>query len=234
MALIRYGGGIVQASGSIAGNTFARNRFGNYARSRTTPVNPKSSRQSAARATVMMLAEAWRESPMTQAIRDAWETYADAIAMNNRLGETIHLSGFNHFIRSNAAALAAGLSIVTAAPTTLALPLGDPTLAATGSEATQLLSITFDDTEEWCDLDGAAMSVEMHLPQNASRNFFGGPWRFSAAILGSSTTPPTSPETIAPGFVLVEDQKTTVRARIILDDQRVSNQFGAAPFEVGA
>ena len=30
MALIKYGGGIVHASGSLAGNTFARNKYGNY------------------------------------------------------------------------------------------------------------------------------------------------------------------------------------------------------------
>ncbi|GAH50296.1 unnamed protein product, partial [marine sediment metagenome] len=45
MALVKLGGGIVQISGSIAGNTFARNRFGNYMRSRTKPVNPNSTRQ---------------------------------------------------------------------------------------------------------------------------------------------------------------------------------------------
>ncbi|GAI58374.1 unnamed protein product, partial [marine sediment metagenome] len=39
MALVKYGGGITQMSGSIAGNTFARNRYGNYVRSRTKPIN---------------------------------------------------------------------------------------------------------------------------------------------------------------------------------------------------
>ena len=40
MALVKYGGGIIQMSGSMAGNTFARNRYGNYMRARTKPVNP--------------------------------------------------------------------------------------------------------------------------------------------------------------------------------------------------
>ncbi|GAI01350.1 unnamed protein product, partial [marine sediment metagenome] len=45
MALIKYGGGIVQISGSIAGTVFARNKMGNYARPRTKPVNPRTARQ---------------------------------------------------------------------------------------------------------------------------------------------------------------------------------------------
>ena len=60
MALIKYGGGIVDMSGSIAGNTHARNRFGNYMRARTKPVNPNSDRQVAIRAIVSYLAEFWQ------------------------------------------------------------------------------------------------------------------------------------------------------------------------------
>jgi len=59
MALIKFGAGIVQMSGSIAGDVHARNRFGNYVRPRTKPVNPHSIRQEAARAVVSYLAEYW-------------------------------------------------------------------------------------------------------------------------------------------------------------------------------
>ncbi|GAH28464.1 unnamed protein product, partial [marine sediment metagenome] len=38
MALVKYGAGIIQMSGSIAGDVHARNRFGNYIRPRTKPV----------------------------------------------------------------------------------------------------------------------------------------------------------------------------------------------------
>ncbi|GAI21240.1 unnamed protein product, partial [marine sediment metagenome] len=106
-ALAKYGGGIVQISGSVAGNVHARNRFGNYIRPRTKPVNPHSVRQEAARAILSYLAEYWH-GHMDQDQRDAWDIYATAVAMTNRLGETIHLTGFNHFIRTNACYLQAG------------------------------------------------------------------------------------------------------------------------------
>lgn len=234
MALIRYGGGIIQMSGSIAGNTFARNRFGNYSRARTKPVNPKSNRQMAARTIIMYLAEQWRESPMDDTIRIAWQTYADSVDWLNKLGETVTLTGFNMFMRANASLLAAGGVIVTAAPTDLGLPPGDPLFAVTGSAATQLLSVTFDENFDWIDEDLAYMLIDMGLPQSPSRNFFGGPYRISDAIEGNSTTPPTAPETMTAPFTLVEGQKVWCRASIIRADGRVSTKFGAAPFAVSA
>jgi len=234
MALIRFGGGVVQMSGSIAGDTYARNRFGNYSRSRTKPVNPNSPRQAGARIMVMMLAEQWRESPMTPATREAWETYANAVAWQNRLGEVIHLSGFNHFVRSNAALIAAGGTMVTAAPTVLGLPPGDELFACAASAATQKISVVFDDAKDWAKETGAFLSIQMGQPQSPSRNFFGGPWRFSAAIAGVDSTGVSSPQDIDPAFVLVEGQKVWCRARIIRKDGRASTLFSADPFAVGA
>lgn len=234
MALVKYGGGIVQMSGSIAGDTHARNRFGNYKRARTKPVNPKSSRQMGARILVMMLAEQWRESPMTDAIRTAWQTYANSVNWQNALGEIVTLTGFNHFIRSNAARITAGGSLVTAAPTDLGLPPGDPTFAVAGSAATQLVSVTFDTGFDWVDEDDAWFSVHMGEPQNITRNFFGGPWRWGGSEEGDSVTPPTSPFTFTAPFTLVEGQKIWCEAMIIRADARASTKFGAAPVEVAA
>lgn len=233
MALIKFGGGVVQMSGSIAGDTFARNRFGNYSRARTKPVNPKSPRQMAARILVMMLAEQWRESPMTDAIRTAWETYANSVNWNNKLGEAVKLTGFNHFIRSNASRITAGGSLITAAPTDLGLPPADPAFVCTGSEATNLISVAFDVTFDWVDEDAGYFSVDQGEPQNASRNFFGGPFRWGGSEQGNLTTPPTSPFTFTAPFTLIEGQKVWCRARVIREDARCSTQFGAAPFAVG-
>lgn len=234
MALVKLGGGVIQISGSIAGNTFARNRFGNYMRSRTKPVNPRSARQMGARILIMMLAEQWRESPMTDAMRTAWATYANSVDWKNKLGEIVALTGFNMFIRSNAALITAGGTLVTAGPTALGLPPADPTFAVAGSEASAKLSVTFDNTMDWAGETGGFLSVEMGCPQNPTRNFFGGPYRFADAILGDDTTPPTSPAEIDPPFTLTEGQKVWCRARIIRADARCSTQFGADPFAVGA
>jgi len=234
MALIKFGGGVVSMSGSIAGTTFARNRYGSYARARTKPVNPNSTRQVQARSIMAQLAEQWGETPLTDLIREAWRTYADAITVNNRLGEAINLSGFNHFIRSNAAILTCGGTMVTAGPTTLSLPATDPTIAITGSEASNELEVTFDDDLEWLDENGGHLSIEMGQPKKSSINFFAGPWRFADSVDGDDTTPPTTPATIDAPFTLIEDQKVWARAKIIRADGRISNAFNVEPFIVAA
>ena len=234
MALIKYGGGIVQMSGSIAGDVHARNRFGNYMRARTTPINPKSDRQNVVRARIMLLAEAWN-TELTAAQRTAWDSYADAIAWNNKLGETIKLTGFNHFIRSNAAMLQEYTTRIKDGPTTMSLPVGDPAFAVALSAASGI-TVTFDDGLDWCDEDNAYMFIEIGNPQNPTRTFFGGPWRYHASIDGDAITAPTTPDgpTAVTCWTLIEGHRVWVRGSIIRADGRLSTKFVAASVLVAA
>lgn len=232
-ALVQYGGGVTAMSGSIAGQVHARNRFGNYIRPRTKPVNPRSDRQSEARVRIQMLAEYWHSAAMSNAERGAWDAYAAAVAMRGRLNATIHLTGYNHFIRSNASLLAAGGAIVEPGPEEQALPEADETLAVAGDNGTQLLSVAFDIAKLWALETGGYLLIEMGMPQLHTRNFFGGPWRVAAAIAGVDTTGVSSPQTMVAPFTLTTDQKIWCRASIIRKDGRASNKFYAPAFLVG-
>lgn len=237
MALIKYGGGIMQMAGSIAGQTHARNRFGNYMRARTKPVNPRSSRQSAARIAIMFLAEQWRETPMDDAKREAWETYANSVNWNNKLGETVKLTGFNMFIRANAAILRAGGTIVTAGPADLGLPPGDPKFVATAAKAgTKQITYVFDDGFDWCGEAGGYLMIYAGEPQNPTRNFFGGPWHFERVIAGVGDGGAKSPLSDVPflSWTLVEGQKLWFQAAIIRADGRMSTKFECDPVIVAA
>lgn len=224
MALVKFGGGIVDMRGSIAGNTFARNRAGAYARARTKPVNPNTALQQAVRNNLQALVNAWSEV-LTALQRTAWAQYAAAVPMTNRLGEEMHLTGFNMFIRSNTALLQAGLAQVNDGPTTLLLPEGDGSFAVSASEASQDITVTFDDTAAWCDENGAGLILKCGLPQNPTRNFFAGPYRFAGTIEGDSVTPPTSTEDVAASFTVAELQKIWCEARIVRADGRLSAPF---------
>jgi len=226
MALIKYGGGIVQMSGSIAGNTYARNRYGNYARARTKPTNPRTSLQTAVRNAMSDITTRWSQTA-SAAHRTAWNLYGNSVTMKNKLGENTNMSGFNQYVRSNVPRLQAGLTPVDAGPTVFELPQGDGTFAIAISAATQLITITFDDTAPWCDLDGAAMYIYMGSPQNPQRNFFAGPWRLADIIEGSSVTPPASTETVACPTVGTAGQRVWCYARIQLADGRISEPFTA-------
>jgi len=226
MALVKFGAGIVGMSGSIGGTTFARNRYGSYARSKTKPVNPNTSNQSAVRAAVSYVTELWHNT-LTAAQRTAWGAYAQAVAMTNRLGETTYLTGFNHFVRSNVERQNRSLGTVAAGPTTFALPEQDTLFAVSLSEATQNITVTFDDSQDWCDEDDSYLLLYMGSPQLVTRDFFSGPWLYAGKIDGDSTTPPTSTVDIAASFTATEGQKVFCYARIIRADGRVSEPFYA-------
>lgn len=226
MALVRYGGGIVQMSGSIAGDTFARNRYGNYVRARTKPVNPNTDRQNDVRAVLAFLVERWAET-LTAVQRAAWNLYASNVAMKNKLGETINLTGFNHYVRSNSGRVRAGNGAIDAGPVVFELPAQDPAFAVTASEATQTFSVTFNNALNWATEDDAALLVHGGSPQNAQRNFFGGPWRFSKWVPGIDPGGAPSPSECTSFFGIAEGQHLWVYARIVRADGRLSEIFRA-------
>ena len=223
--LVRYGGGILDARGSIGGQTHSRNRYGAYVRARTTPVNPQSSRQSAIRAIVAAVSEAWNGT-LTAVQRAAWEVFASNVPETNKLGETINLTGFNQYVKSNIAALNADQPAIADAPIIFTLP-GEDILYSTEIDAgTGKITIAFDDARDWLDEDEGAMIVQMGIPQNASINFFDGPWRHAGIIQGNLAIPPTTPDSaIDVPFSVGDGQKVWTRAKILRADGRLSDWF---------
>ncbi len=233
MALVKYGAGIIQMSGSIAGDVHARNRFGNYIRPRTKPVNPHSTRQEAARAIVSYLAEYWHQD-LTAVQRNLWNVYAAAVAMKNRLGETIHLTGFNHFIRTNAAQKTMGETEFAAAPSVLSLPEKDTALVCTEEDiASQTFTFTCD-TSGWVPNGDPKFGILMYQgqPQLASRNFFAGPWRYMDFI--DATEGAAGTGTLAAAFAFALGQKVWFQARVITTSGRLSELWTIDPRDVVA
>ncbi len=229
MALVRFGGGIIGMSGSIAGNTFARNRYGNYVRARTKPINPNTLRQQQVRATIAELSDRWSQT-VTAIQRTAWNLYATSVAMKNKLGETVFLSGYNHYIRSNAIRLSKAVAPIDAGPVIFELPAQDPALSVTASEATQQLSIVIDNTMDWAVEDGALIFFFQGSPQNAQRNFFAGPWRYLTAIAGIDPGGAATPVITNAVFAIAEGQRQWIYARIQRADGRLSEPFRADTF----
>jgi len=228
MALVKFGGGIIQLSGSVAGNTFARNRFGDYCRSWKKPVNPHSDRQESVRAIMSYLAEYWH-TELTEVQRGLWGTYAAAVLMKNRLGDDVYLTGFNHFIRSNVQYFKVGAAVHAAAPTVLSLPEKDGTLACS-EEAIAGQTFTFT-----CDNDGwaangdnkAMIYLYQGQPQLASRNFFAGPWRYMDYINQGEGAAGTA--TVDAAFAFALGQKVWFQARLITVSGRLSQIWTVDP-----
>lgn len=227
MALIMYGAGILGMSGSIGGTVLARNRFGNYARPRTKPVNPHSVRQEAARATLSHLAEYWH-GHLTILQRAAWEVYAAAVAMKNRLGMTIHLTGYNHFIRTNGSHVAWSGVVLEDAPVILSLPEKDDNLVCV-EEGIAGQAFNFEcNTDDWVPNADPKMIILLYqgLPQLHSRNSFFGPWRYMGTI--NATEGALGSATKDASFVFGLGQKVWFQARMMTNSGRLSTpwQFG--------
>jgi len=237
MALIKFGPGIVDARGSVAGVVFSKNSTSNYMRARKVPVNPRMAHsklardsedgtQALVRAAMAALSVQWSQvASATQ--RTSWELYATNVVMKNKLGEAIKLSGFNHFMRSNAVRLQNGQAPVLAGPTIFEIPEQDPKVSVTIEEWEQRTNLTFDDTMEWVDEDDAALYIWAGVPQNPQRNFFKGPWLGIKDKAGNSVTPKTSPEQFTNLHHLTPGQKVWYRFRIGRADGRLSEPFYA-------
>lgn len=228
MGLVKYGAGIVQISGSIAGNVHSRNRFGSYIRPRTKPVNPHSSRQESIRAIVSFLSEYWHQE-LTPAERAAWEIYAAVIPMKNRLGESIFLTGFNHFIRSNSGQLVMGEAVIDAAPSIQSLPEKDPDLICTEEDvAGQTFTFTCNDTGWVPNADPKfGIMISQGHPQLASRNFFKSPFRYMDFI--DATEGALGTATLAASFPFAVGQKVWFAARVMTVGGRFSQSWQFDP-----
>lgn len=224
MALIKFGGGITEMRGSIAGNTFSRNRYGAYVRAKTKPINPNTDLQQLARAAVSAMTTRWSQT-LTAGQRAAWNLYGSSVVMTNKLGESINLSGFNHYIRSNVFRSSYNQTIIDEGPTTFEIPTADPLFSVTGDEASQQLTVAFDDTLAWDNEDEGFLAYYQGSPQNAQRNFFGGPWRFLSFTAGVTGVPVASPVVEAAVFAITELQRQWVYARILRADGRMSAPF---------
>lgn len=229
MALVKLPEG-QQRSGAQGGMVWSRNRTGPYTRERALPVNPNTDRQVAVRNAVRALAIIW-DTVLTQAQRDGWDTYAANVAWTDKLGRSIFLTGLNHFIRSNTQNTALGFTQVFDAPVIFTIAAAELALGCTASEATQVLTITFDDTEPWATEPGAFQHFFLGIPQNASRKFFGGPWRYVVSVAG--VTPAVSPKLATSPWPFAEGQRLWLRSRILRADGRLSD-FAQASFLAAA
>lgn len=221
MGLVKFGQGVAKISGKVGGTVFAHNKGGTYARNFAVPTDPGSTFQNTVRQAMSALVERWGQI-LTQAQRDDWATYAANVTKLNRLGDPIHLPPIAWYTGCNTQRSQAGVAIADDAPTVFDRGEADSTLAVAASEATQQLSVTFDDALEWVDEDDGHLLVYASRPQSPATEFFKGPYRLAGTIDGDSVTPPTTPATMAAPFAFVEGQKIFTRLVISRADGRYS------------
>lgn len=212
-----------EMSGTIGGEVYSRNRGGTYIRAWARPTNPNSPAQQAVRTNLADVVVMWMG--LTALQRASWETYGANVAMTNRLGDTVYLTGQQHFIRSATVFARMGEAVVPDGPTVFSLPeVGTVTVAGTaGVAGVGTVDVIFDDTQDWCDEDGAFLVVSQSREMAPTINFFKGPYRYAGNLEGDSVTPPASPCQRASVFDLTADNKVAAFVRVVRADGRASN-----------
>ncbi len=213
-----------ELSGSIGAITASHNAGGAYFRSRVVPTDPASVFQVAIRGFVAALTSGWN-STLSAAQRAAWDTYALNVPLPDALGEPRNVGGLGMYTRSNVPRLQAGLTRVDDGPTIFNLgTFTNPTFDTFNASA-QTYNVVFTAADAWANEDDAAMLLFSSRPKNATINFFKGPYRADAAILGNLATPPTSPVVTLSAFPFAIGNRVFVYMRISRADGRLSAQF---------
>ena len=211
---------MTQASGSLGGITASRNRGGMYFRARTIPTDPATPFQIAVRAIMVNVVARWA-SVATQQQRDDWALYASLVTLPGPLGDPITVSGFNQFVRTNTARLHSGLPFTFDAPTMF--NLGDTGVVTfSAAELGSLLTINFDDSLPWANIDDGALLMHVSRPQNETINFFKGPFRKIDPILGLTAGPPVTPANENSPFTMTAGQRVWLKVQSTLPDGRLS------------
>lgn len=222
-----------QVSGSIGGTTFAQAKGAMYMRSRGGMTNPNTTRQVQARAAFSAGIQAW--NALTDAERDSWDGYAQAVTTTNKLGDSIHLSGQNWYLAQFQ--LANYVKAISADTIVPAIVTSAPSVNETGPPVTDIIELvltgqSFDlattAPEDTISTDRVAV-VQFGRPLNAGKRFFKGPYTAAFAELApanqafatSTTIDMTTAAYFAP-FEIAENDRIPIRIRLLYDDGRVS------------
>lgn len=153
----------VPQSGSLAGTTSSRNRFGQYRRTRATPVNPNTTAQGTVRNRLAVNSQAWRALTANQ--RAGWDGLGSSMTRTDSLGQTQTLTGFQAYCSVNNNNLAAGNAVVSDAP---ALSLVDGLLTVTVTLTAAAFSVAYTATPL---PTGARLFFYASPQRSAGRNF---------------------------------------------------------------
>lgn len=222
MASIKLGGIVSDIRGSIGGTVFSRNGGGAYAKARTKGTDPNTVAQQVARSIISGCWAAW--NALTATVRTNWATYGANVAMINRLGDVINVSGYNMYCRTRAVMERLGIAMVAAAPTVMTLAEQDETVVPTVDASDQQVSVAFDNTLGWAGEIGGKLIVYQGLPQNGTVNSYGGPYRIMGVVAGA-VVPPVSPQVLPVLYAVAAGQRAFLQFRILRADGRLSTPF---------
>jgi hypothetical protein len=208
----------VPRSGSQASTTSSRNRFGQYARNRATPVQPRTPAQLNQRATMSTNAAAWRA--LTDAQRAGWASLGAMMSRSDSLGQTYTLNGFMAYCSVNNNKLAAGDAGVADAPAIVTPP---DLLTATITLTAAAFSVAYTATP----LATGVRLFAFVSPQQSAGRKFNGDYR----LLSVSAAAAASPFVLTTAYT-AKFGVPVVGNRIFMSFTSYKGGFKGSPFNV--
>lgn len=141
MAKVKLGALAQDVRGTIAGQTFSRNKGGSYVRQKVSPTQPETARQTAQRGILSQVAQLWAAT--VTATRSLWYTYAENNPVTDVFGDSLKLNGAAAFQKLNATLLTCNVAAITTPPTEEPIP--HVTLQSIAAVTTTGITATFND-----------------------------------------------------------------------------------------
>ena len=141
MAKILFTAIVADMRNKLNGTVFSKNRYGAYARTKVTPVNPSTISQTKARSTLSTQSQGWRG--ITQPQRQGWIDAAASFPFSDIFGNSKILSGSALYVKLNTMLANYGPGTIADAPAPVAVPAFS-LLGISASTVGGVVQITFD------------------------------------------------------------------------------------------
>lgn len=208
----------VPRSGSYQGITSSRNRFGQYVRTRATPVQPRTPAQLNQRARMTTNAAAWRA--LTDGQRAGWTDLGLSITRSDSLGSSYTFNGFMAYCSVNNNKLDAGDAAVSDAP---AIVTPADLLTATVTLTAAAFSIAYTATP----LAASNRLFVFVSPQQSAGRKFNGDYRLLSVTAAAAASPAVVLTAYTAKFGV-----PVVGNRIFISLQTYQGGFKGSPFNV--
>lgn len=178
MAKIKFGMFMTDARGKVGGQVFSKNRGGAYVRTKVTPANGQTARQSFVRQLLGAISQSW--SGLTQSARDSFDGAVAQWSKTDIFGDIRNPTGKNLFTRLNINLVNSGQAEILLAPEKVEMPFLTATAIEYGGPDMLIGNII--------NTPGAVLVVSATAPQSAGTNFFRGKYRQIGFYAGATAT----------------------------------------------
>ena len=203
---IKFGALVVDGRGKIGGHVASKNRGGAYLRTKVSPINPQTTRQSAVRSQFTGYAQGFRGLSLANIA--AWNAAVANFTKTDIFGDIKTPSGINLYVKLNMNLEQVGVAAISTPPLPGAVPAVD-SVSVTADSAPQTLSIVYGPSPVPAD---TAFIMEATPGVSAGKSFVKSEFRQIGFLDAADTTPENALAAYTAVFgALVGGQKVFVR-----------------------